>query len=250
VSCPCCFVAEGRTSTAAGREAAGTPARRRDDSHRLSAIAGIGESIAIGGRGADRGAWRPKALGPPVGDPSALELVAPWRLPDRRARPPRPGAGGRVSGPLRRAMGYRRDADLGPRRDLSWPASAGVTTKWPAVRVHARGGGGGHPAGFPLGRLCLTQRRELRGRLNSLAHQLAERAFLRAAGGRRGEHVFGRLRVPSDGTRTLRSSVRQPAHIWLWSAEFGHRFLQPILHPLVPGGPPRAVARACSGPRR
>jgi len=159
---------------------------------------------------------RPKALEPPAGGPSALSLVAPKRLPDRRARPPRPDAGGRLSGLPRRAMGYRRDADLGPRRGRSRPAPAGgVTTEWPAVRVDARGGGRGDRAAMPLRSLCLTQRRELRGRLNGLAHQLAQRALLRAAGGRRGEHVFVRLRLVSDGTRTVRRSVRQIARIWL-----------------------------------
>jgi hypothetical protein len=193
------------------------PRRRRARGEVGTVGAGCAARSAPNARRGRRGA-RSKALGPPVGDPSALELVAPWRLPDRRARPPRPDAGGRVSGPLRRAMGYRRRADLGPRRDRSWSASAGVTTEWPAVRVHARGGGGGHPAGFPRGSLCLAQRRELRGRLHSLAHQLAERALLRAAGGRRGEHVFGRLRMASDGTRTLRGSVPQLPRIWLCAA--------------------------------
>src|SRR2546423_1144911 len=70
-------------------------------------------------------------------------------------------------------------------------------------------------AGSPLGNLCLTQRRERRGRVHSLAHQLAERALLRAACGRRGEHVFGRLRGPSDGTRTLRRSMCDSARVWL-----------------------------------
>jgi hypothetical protein len=160
--------------------------------------------------------------------PECIELLAPWRLPDRRARPPRPGAGGRVSGLPRRAMGYRRDADLGPSRDRSRPAPSGVTTEWPAVRVHARGGGGGR-AGIPLQSLCLTQRRELRGRVHSRAHQLAERALLRAACGRRGEHVFGRLRSGSDGTCTLRSSVCRMPRIWLQSARCGHARVQAIL---------------------
>jgi hypothetical protein len=146
--------------------------------------------------------------------PECIELVAPRRLPDRRARPPRPGAGGRVSGAPRRAMGwYRRDADLGPRRDRSRPAPSGVTTEWPAVRVEARGGGG-RRAGIPLRSLCLAQRRERRGRVHSLAHQLAERALPRAACGRRGEHVFGRLRRRSDGMRTLRGSVCGSGRIW------------------------------------
>src|SRR5919199_2652171 len=120
---------------------------------------------------------------------------------------------------------YRRDADLGPRRDRSRPAPSGVTTEWPAVRVHARGGGG-LPAGIPLGNRCLAQRRERRGRVHSLTHQLAERALLRAACGRRGEHVFGRLRRPSDGMRTLRTSVCAWARIWLKTDEFEPVLLQ------------------------
>jgi len=171
-----------------------------------------------------------------------LSLVAPKRLPDRRARPPRPDAGGRVSGLPRRAMGYRRDADLCPRRGRSRPAPAGgVTTEWPAVRVDARGGGRGHRADLPLRNLCLTQRRELRGRVNGLAHQLAQRALLRAAGGRRGEHVFGRLRTASDGTRTLRGSVRQMPRIWLSAAQFGARNLQSILQIGLAARPCRRV---------
>jgi hypothetical protein len=145
---------------------------------------------------------------------------------------------GRGSGLPRRAMGYRRDADLCPRRGRSWPAPAGwVTTEWPAVRVDARGGGRGHRAGMPLRSLCLAQRRELRGRQYGLAHQLAQRALLRAAGGRRGEHVFGRLRMASDGTRTLRGSVRQMARIWLYDAQSGRRNLQPILQNAGSGEP-------------
>ncbi len=184
----------------------------------------------------------PRRSGRPWATRVRWSLVAPWRLPGRRARPPRPGAGGRVSGPRCRAMGYRRYADLGPRRGRSRPAPAGVTTEWPAVRVDARGGGGGHPAGFfiPRRRLCLTQRRELRGRLHSLAHQLAERALLRAAGGRRGEHVFGRLRLGSDGTRSVGASVRQTARIWLWSWEIRGCQLQAILQ----NGRPRGAGRA------
>jgi hypothetical protein len=185
--------------------AAQCPTVRRDDSLRA----------ALGAQGARAASRRPECV----------EL-----LPDRRARPPRPGAGGRVSGPRRRAMGYRRDADLGPRRDRSRSAPAGVTTEWPAVRVHARGGGGGLPAGqCPVGRLCLTQRRELRGRLHGLAHQLAERALMRAACGRRGEHVFGRLRVGSDGMWTSRNRVAHRVFIWLCAAQFDRNLLQAIL---------------------
>lgn len=138
---------------------------------------------------------RPKALGPPSGGPSALELCSTGApvLPDRTP------AGGWSGAPCR-LMGDRRDADLRARHWRTWPAPARVTTEWPAVRVIARGGGG-DPDGNELRSLCLTQRRELRGRVDGRAHQLAERALPRAAGGRRGEHVFGRLGRGSDGTR-------------------------------------------------
>jgi hypothetical protein len=184
---------------------AGTACRRRRAGCRPGRRAGPRRGVpAQGARAARR---RPECV-EPLWRRSACPTGAPV-LPDRTP------AGG-VSGLPRRAMGYRRDADLGPRRGRSRPAPAGgVTTEWPAVRVDARGGGRGHRAGVPLRSLCLTQRRELRGRLYGLAHQLAQRALLRAAGGRRGEHVFGRLRRGSDGTRTLRSSVRQMARIWL-----------------------------------
>ena len=173
--------------------------------------------------------------------PECIEL-----LPDRRARPPRPGAGGRVSGPRRRAMGYRRGADLGPRRGRGGPPPSGVTTEWPAVRVDARGGEG-RRTGVPIRSLCLTQRRELRGRVHGRAHQLAERALLRAACGRRGEHVFGRLRLGSDGTPTLRGSVCGSARIWLWIAQSDRRFLQAILQP---AGREDPVGDALVGPPR
>lgn len=120
----------------------------------------------------------------------------------------------------RRVMGDRRDADLCASRRRSWPAGARVTTEWPAVRVLARGGGGG-PGREALRSLCLTQRRERRGRVDGAAHQLAKRALLRAACGRRGEHVFVKLRRASDGTRTLRTILRRSARIWLGSASQG-----------------------------
>jgi hypothetical protein len=138
------------------------------------------------------------------------------------------------SGVSCRVMGYRRDADLCAWRDLSWPAPARVTTEWPAVRMLARGGGGG-PGLNPLRVLCLTQRRERRGRVYGLAHQLAQRALLRAAGGRLGEHVFGRLGGGSDGTRNVRKSTPRAARIWLQSADSDARTLQAILHALDRG---------------
>lgn len=122
----------------------------------------------------------------------------------------------------RRVMGDRHDADLCASRRRSWPAGARVTTEWPAVRVLARGGGGG-PGRGPLRSLCLTQRCERRGRVDGAAHQLAERALLRAARGRRGEHVFARLRRRSDGTRTLRANTRGSPRIWLRSGRYDLR---------------------------
>ena len=165
-----------------------------------------------------------QALGPPGGGPRALELS-----PDRLPRPPRPGAGGRVSVAPRRVMGDRRDADLCAPCRRSRPAGARVTTEWPAVRVLARGGGGG-PELTALRSLCLTQRRERCGRVDGAAHQLAERALLRAARGRRGEHVFARLGRPSDGTRTLRVTARPVAWIWLKNAALSPPGVQWILH--------------------
>jgi hypothetical protein len=141
-----------------------------------------------------------------------------WSLrPTGLPRPPRPGAGGRLSVAPRRVMGDRRDADLCALSRRSRPAGARVTTELPAVRVLARGGGGG-PGLTALRSLCLTQRRERCSRVDGVAHQLAERALLRAACGRRGEHVFVKLRTPSDGTRTLRATTRRSARIWLRSA--------------------------------
>jgi hypothetical protein len=162
-------------------------------------------------------AFLPAVLGDPKrsGRPEAAQVR--WSF----ARPARPSSqtGRRRagwSGAPRRLMGYRRDADLCAWRDLSWPAPARVTTGWPAVRVLARGGGVG-----PVWGLCLTQRRERGGRVYGLAHQLAQRALPRAAGDRRGEHVFGRLGTGSDGTRNVRRSDHHSARIWLWAAIHG-----------------------------
>jgi hypothetical protein len=153
-----------------------------------------------------------------------MELVAPGGacpagvpvLPDQA-----PAGGASVASCP--AWVHRGDADLCAGWGRSRPAPARVTAQRPAVRVLARGGGGVRVPGR-LPRRCLAQRRERRGRVYGLAHQLAERALLRAACGRRGEHVFVRLGRPSDGTRTLRSSVREAAQIWLRSGEFGRDF--------------------------
>ena len=61
----------------------------------------------------------------------------------------------------------------------------------------------------------LTQGCELDGRSYGLAHLLAERALLRATSGHRGEHVFVKLRVASDGTRSERPFMCRSARIWL-----------------------------------
>jgi hypothetical protein len=170
-------------------------------------------------------------------------------VPDRRARPPRPDAGGAGwSGAPGRLMGNRRDADLCAWRGRTGPAPARVTTEWPAVRVIARGGGE-DPVRNALRSLCLTQRRELRGRVDSRAHQLAERALLRAAGGRRGEHVFVNLSRGSDGTRNVRPTVSQTSRIWLQRAESAAKRLQAILHGRLPGSL-RAAWSTCGSSRR
>jgi hypothetical protein len=158
-------------------------------------------------------AARPKALEPPSGGPRALELFA---------RPARPSSqtGRRWagwSGVPGRLMDYRRDADLRARCWRARPPPARVTTQWPAVRVFACGGGVG-PGRNALRSLCLTQRCELGGRVDGRAHQLAQRALSRAAGGRRGEHVFVRLGRGSDGTLALRPGRCRMRRFWLWDA--------------------------------
>jgi hypothetical protein len=186
---------------------------------------GTGTPSAHWGR---HGAGRPAAQGAPA--PSARAARRRPKCIGARARPARPSSqtGRRRagwSGAPCRLMGGRRDADLCAWRDRSWPAPARVTTEWPAVRVIARGGGGG-PHRAP----CLTQRRELGGRVYGLAHQLAQRALLRAAGDRLGEHVFGRLGRRSDGTRNVRPSACRTARIWLQAVESVDPGLQAILH--------------------
>jgi len=115
------------------------------------------------------------------------------------------------SGPL--APGERRTADLGTRADRPRPAvRALVTIETSAVRVLGRGGGDRSGGGGP-GRVCLTQRGELERRINGAPHQLAERAFGLATDDRRGEHVFVKLRVGSDGTARLQGFLQAPAGI-------------------------------------
>src|ERR1700750_3495122 len=93
---------------------------------------------------------------------------------------------------MRRAM-YRRRADLSTGRDHPWATAPwAMTGEVSAMRVPGRGGGRGL-------RGCLTQRDELQGRIHGPAHQLAERALSRATVGHQGEHVFVKLREPSDG---------------------------------------------------
>jgi hypothetical protein len=178
------------------------------------------------------------------GDPSALELYARPASPSSQTG--RRWAG--WSGAPGRPMGYRRDADLSAWRGRTWPAPARVTTEWPAVRVDARGGGA-HPGRYALRCLCLAQRCELRGRVDSRAHQLAERALRRAAGGRRGEHVFGRLGRASDGTGNVRQSMSRPPRIRLHRAESASKRLQAILHGAPTGSLPAAWS-TCGSSRR
>jgi hypothetical protein len=123
-----------------------------------------------------------------------------------------------------RAM-YRRDAGLRPRSHPSWAAPWRDATGLPAMRVLGRGGGRGRlrrsrrPGRRGLReeavRRCLTQRGELQRRVDGVAHQLAERALGRAAGcGQRGEHVFVKLRIGSDGTpqRADSAELRMPVN--------------------------------------
>ena len=117
---------------------------------------------------------------------------------------------------LRRVMDDRRGADLCACPDGSRPADALRTTQGPAVRVDGRGGGL-RGLDRPRGGGCLTQRRELDGRVDGPAHQLAERALVRAACGRWGEHVFVKLRSPSDGTRGGGGGDCPGPRIWLYA---------------------------------
>src|SRR3954447_1787905 len=82
-----------------------------------------------------------------------------------------------------------------------------MTIDGSAVGVLGRGGDM-RPGGRP-GRGCLTQRGQLERRIYGAPHQVAERALRRATGDRRGEHVFGKLRVGSDGNGRLQG-VLQP----------------------------------------
>ena len=167
------------------------------------------------------------ALGPPGGGPRAMELVA-LAPPAKGALPGSPGRRAAARGSASRAdprlvapcrAMNRRDADLCAGRDPSGAAPARSATDLPAMRVLGRGGGGRplgigrrrrrrRPGGCLRRRRCLTQRRERQRRVDGATHQLSEGALGRAAGGQRGEHVFGKLRVRSDGTgvRTFRAA--------------------------------------------
>jgi hypothetical protein len=102
-------------------------------------------------------------------------------------------------------------------------------TEVPAVRVIGRGGGDVTVRVSHRER-CLTQGRELDGRVNGLAHHLAERALLRAAGGHRGEHVFGKLVPGPDGIRTMRGSKTALDDDLALERAFAPGALQAFLH--------------------
>ena len=164
--------------------------------------------------GTARGRGEARALArPALGRPPSLSRPAGGDLGGRpRERP------ALVAVAPCRAMN-RRDADLCAGRRLSWAAPARGATDLPAVRVLGAGGGGRRP--FCDGRRrcrgglldealrrCLTQRGERQRRVHGVAHQRCERALLRAAGcGCGGEHVFGKLRPASDGSRELRGRL-------------------------------------------
>ena len=112
------------------------------------------------------------------------------------------------SGPL--APGERRSADLGTLADRPRSARARVTIETSAMRVLVRGGGSLRPGGRP-GRVCLAQRGELERRIHGAPHQLAKRALGSATVDRRGEHVFEKLRIGSDGTAVLQGFLQGPA---------------------------------------
>ena len=103
----------------------------------------------------------------------------------------------RSARPCSATRGHGRGADLRARRDHPRPARADPTIERPAVRVR-RGGGRHGPRVRPGG--CLAQRGELDGRVHGRTHQLAERALVRSADRRGGEHVFVKLGRRPDGT--------------------------------------------------
>jgi hypothetical protein len=109
--------------------------------------------------------------------------------------------------------GERRAADLGTLADRPRSARALVTIETSAMRVLGRGGGGRRPGGGRPGRMCLAQRGELERRIHGAPHQLAERALGLSTDDRRGEHVFGKLRVGSDGRGGLQGFLQRPAAI-------------------------------------
>ena len=224
---------------ATARGAPGTPGGARRGPHRNGARASAQQwtcdTWASSPSSSARGVWRSDVRCDVRSDSARAAWEAArvrwsperrgWRhQPHRRARPPRPGAGGQGrSVPACRVMGDRRDADLGARAAHAGPARAHTTTEWPAVRVLGRGGGGpGLPRGRP-GR-CLAQRGELQRRVDGASHQLAKRALGRAAWCRRGwEHVFVRLGRGSDGTGWTGRPAAPSPPIPLWRADRGPR---------------------------
>jgi hypothetical protein len=127
-------------------------------------------------------------------------------LPDR-GRPAEAKASGRAAP----AGEDRRGARLRARGRHACPAGARSTSQGPPVRVLVTGGRR-RRARLRRREVGLTQGRELERRAYGAPHQLAERA-LRLAGGRWGEHVFGKLRFRSDGNaasdrRTSRTPQR------------------------------------------
>jgi hypothetical protein len=178
---------------------------RRRSLHRGAARRGGSSSLTSAGRSSGGAALHGSWAAVVSGGPRAWSpLRAPAGVISTSQRADRRRARG--SGSAGRAM-YRRGADLGPGRHRPWTAPAAeMTGNVSAMRVPGRGGGRGT-------RGCLTQRDELQGRIHGPAHQLAERALLRATAGHQGEHVFANLRRRSDGkarNERLRRGSRGP----------------------------------------
>ena len=158
--------------------------------------------------GSDRA--RTAALGPPTwGGPRAVKSGAPGRAPGRPALPSSQTGRLQAVDAASTPAVHRHAADLHARPRGSGAARARLTGDSSSVRV--RDGGGGRPATAHRNRpgsrslegrgaeRCLAQRRELECCSQSTAHQLAERASVRATCRQHREHVFGKVRARSDG---------------------------------------------------
>ena len=145
----------------------------------------------------------PQRAGRPEGGPHAGSRRS-WP-PSRRARPPRPGTGGRMvrpaaawgwaSGrPVRAAGPFPVGGCAGDDRRVGGAGARTWGRHWPAVGT----------AGACLPRPAWRTRALFPWR----PAPAAERALGRATGDRRGEHAFVKLRSPSDGNASCKGSCR------------------------------------------